>query len=93
VGADHASAAVAEAKAFAGDLAVSAANEIFALGGSRSVDLRRGLDCHWRNARTHTVHDPNRWSYHSAGYYAVHGNLPRSESHGGVAARPAGAAR
>jgi alkylation response protein AidB-like acyl-CoA dehydrogenase len=83
----RASAAVAEAKGYAADLAVTAATEIFAACGTSAADLGSGLGRHWRDARTHTVHDPVRWSYHSAGYFAVHGTFPRSRGHGGAAAR------
>lgn len=79
-----ASAAVAEAKALAGDVAVQAADELFALAGTSAVDDRFNLSRLWRDARTHSIHDPNRWSYHSAGYFAVHGNLPRNGTHGGI---------
>jgi SfnB family sulfur acquisition oxidoreductase len=58
-----ASLAVAGAKAFGGDTALEIANEIFALAGTRSADDRINLHRHWRNARTHTLHDPNRWKY------------------------------
>lgn len=84
--ATRAAAAVAEAKAFAGDIAVQAADELFALAGTSATDERHNLSRLWRDARTHSIHDPNRWSYHSAGYFAVHGDLPRSGAHGGVSA-------
>jgi len=37
------------------------AHESFALIGSRSTARDLNLDRHWRNARTHTLHDPRRW--------------------------------
>lgn len=71
-----ASLAVAEAKAFAGDVAVEIANELFALAGTAATDERYNLHRHWRNARTHTLHDPNRWKYHHAGNHVLNGVLP-----------------
>ena len=50
--------AVAAAKAFAGDVALEVATAIFDFSGSSAADSRHGLDRHWRNARTHTLHDP-----------------------------------
>jgi len=36
------------------------------------------LDRHWRNARTHTLHDPVRWKYYAVGNYVLNGiNPPR----------------
>jgi alkylation response protein AidB-like acyl-CoA dehydrogenase len=34
------------------------------------------LDRHWRNARTHTLHDPVRWKYHVIGNYHLNGVTP-----------------
>lgn len=70
--------AVGEAKAFAGDIALEVTNEMFALAGTRSVDPRHNLDRYWRDARTHTLHDPNRWKYFHAGNYALNGIHPPS---------------
>lgn len=67
----HGSIAVAQAKAFASDVAVDAANELFALTGASGTDLKHGLDRHWRNARTHSVHDPVDWKYHHIGAWEL----------------------
>ena len=71
----QASLAVASAKAFGGDVAVEIANELFSLSGTRAADLRHGLDRHWRNARTHTLHDPIRWKYQYVGNFILN-NIP-----------------
>ena len=71
-----ASLAVASAKAFGGDVAVEIANELFSFAGTRAADQRYGLDRHWRNARTHTLHDPVRWKYHLVGNYYLNGVKP-----------------
>jgi hypothetical protein len=34
------------------------------------------LDRHWRNARTHTLHDPVRWKYAILGKYFLNGDTP-----------------
>jgi SfnB family sulfur acquisition oxidoreductase len=82
----RASAAVAEAKAYAAETAVRIATDVFATCGASAADEAAGLGRHWRDARIHTLHDPVRWSHHSAGHYAVHGTFPRNPGHGGAAA-------
>jgi SfnB family sulfur acquisition oxidoreductase len=67
---------VAEAKAFAEDVALEAATDIFAQIGSSAADEALNLDRHWRNARTHTIHDANAWRYHVAGDYHLNGVPP-----------------
>ena len=59
--------AVAAAKAFAGEAALHVATAIFDFAGSSAADSRHGLDRHWRNARTHTLHDPARRSTSTSG--------------------------
>ncbi|OHV33887.1 SfnB family sulfur acquisition oxidoreductase [Pseudofrankia sp. EUN1h] len=71
-----ASLAVAEAKAFGGDVAVEVASEIFGLMGASASDAAHDLDRHWRNARTHTLHDPARWKYVHNGNHIINGVLP-----------------
>ena len=73
-----ASIAVAEAKALAAEVAVLAGSKLFELAGTRSTLGEFNLDRHWRNARTHTLHDPARWKYYAVGNYALNGiNPPR----------------
>ncbi|MEH1163970.1 SfnB family sulfur acquisition oxidoreductase [Micromonospora sp. CPCC 205539] len=68
--------AVAAAKAFASEVAVEAGSELFALCGTSATDERWDLHRHWRNARTHSVHDPVDWKYHHLGAYEVGDVLP-----------------
>ena len=68
--------AVAEAKIFSTELAILATNKIFELGGTRSTLAEHALDRHWRNARTHTLHDPVRWKYAILGNYHLNGINP-----------------
>lgn len=63
--------AVAAAKAHAGETALRVATEIFDLAGSSAADERHGLDRHWRNARTHTLHDPARSKHAHLGRFLI----------------------
>ena len=72
----EASVAVAEAKAMATEVSILATNKLFELAGTRSTLEEYNLDRHWRNARTHTLHDPVRWKYHAIGNYWLNGILP-----------------
>ncbi len=68
--------AVAQAKAFAGEVAVEVASDLFALSGASAADQRYDLSRHWRNARTHASHDPVDWKYHHVGNYLLNDVLP-----------------
>jgi SfnB family sulfur acquisition oxidoreductase len=68
--------AVAQAKAFGSEVAVTVASELFALSGASAADAKYDLDRHWRNARTHSIHDPADWKYHHVAQYEVNGVLP-----------------
>ena len=68
--------AVAEAKVLSTEIALQAANQLFELAGTRSTLGQYHLDRHWRNARTHTLHDPVRWKYAIVGNYYLNGVKP-----------------
>jgi SfnB family sulfur acquisition oxidoreductase len=68
--------AVAESKVFSTEIAITATNKLFELAGTRSTLVEHNLDRHWRNARTHTLHDPVRWKYAIIGNYALNGVNP-----------------
>ena len=53
---------------------VSAA--LFEVGGTRSAANASNLHHFWRNARTHTLHDPVRWKYQHIGRGLLHGEAP-----------------
>ncbi len=76
----RASIAVAEAKAQTTEAALLASEKLFELAGSRATLAEWNLDRHWRNARTHTVHDPVRWKYHAIGDYELNGTRPPRHS-------------
>jgi SfnB family sulfur acquisition oxidoreductase len=68
--------AVAQAKAFGAEVSLQIATEILEVAGSSATDASLGLDRHWRNARTHTLHDPARWKLHQVGAFVLSGQLP-----------------
>ena len=71
-----ASIAVAEARAATTNASLLAGTRLFELGGTVSTLDGLGLDRFWRNARTHTLHDPVRWKYHAIGNYYLNDKLP-----------------
>jgi SfnB family sulfur acquisition oxidoreductase len=75
-GSARASIAVATAKAFADRVSVETAGALFELGGTRSAANDLNLHRHWRNARTHTLHDPVRWKLQHIGRYTLNGTFP-----------------
>jgi SfnB family sulfur acquisition oxidoreductase len=68
--------AVAQAKAFASEVAVEVASDLFSLSGASAADERYDLSRHWRNARTHASHDPVDWKYHHVGNYLLNDVYP-----------------
>jgi SfnB family sulfur acquisition oxidoreductase len=72
----EASIAVAEVKALATEVALHVSSKLFELTGSRSTLEQYGFDRHWRNARTHTLHDPVRYKYVNIGNYYLNDVLP-----------------
>ncbi|MBC2836844.1 SfnB family sulfur acquisition oxidoreductase [Paragemmobacter straminiformis] len=66
----------AEAKVLTTEIAIQATNKLFELAGTRSTLAEHNLDRHWRNARTHTLHDPVRWKYAILGNYYLNGVNP-----------------
>ncbi|MBK4784051.1 MAG: SfnB family sulfur acquisition oxidoreductase [Pantoea sp. Pent] len=72
----RASIAVAEAKVLTTEIALKASEKLLEWSGNRGTLLKHGLDRHWRNARTHTLHDPVRWKTHAIGNYYLNDVLP-----------------
>ncbi|KPI13403.1 sulfate-starvation-induced SfnB [Actinobacteria bacterium OK074] len=72
----EASIAVAAAKAHAAHTAVEVAGALFELAGTRSALNSLNLHRHWRDARTHTLHDPARWKIQHIGRYVLNGTRP-----------------
>ncbi len=76
----RASIAVAEAKALTTEISLQASEKLLELAGSRATLAEFGLDRHWRNARTHTLHDPVRWKYHAIGAWHLNDSHPNRHS-------------
>ncbi|MFF3361886.1 SfnB family sulfur acquisition oxidoreductase [Streptomyces misionensis] len=72
----EASIAVAAAKAHAADTAVEVAGTLFEVAGTRAALDSLNLHRHWRDARTHTLHDPARWKIQHIGRYVLNGTRP-----------------
>ncbi|KRD19235.1 acyl-CoA dehydrogenase [Mycobacterium sp. Root265] len=72
----EASLTVAAAKALAQEFGVEIASGIFELTGTSGTDGEVNLDRHWRNVRTHSLHDPARWKYVHLGNHTLHGTRP-----------------
>ncbi|KAI3593703.1 Acyl-CoA dehydrogenase [Cupriavidus sp. U2] len=72
----QASLAVAAARASTTTASLLAGTRLFELGGTSATLDNQGLDRFWRNARTHTLHDPVRWKYHAIGNFHLNDTLP-----------------
>ncbi|MFF7701844.1 SfnB family sulfur acquisition oxidoreductase [Streptomyces lydicus] len=72
----EASIAVAAAKVVAAEAAVETGSALFEVAGTRSAQDGLNLHRHWRDARTHTLHDPVRWKVQHIGRYVLNGVRP-----------------
>lgn len=72
----EASVAVAVAKVAAVRASLEASNVLFELGGTRSASASGNLSRYWRDARTHTLHDPTRWKVQHIGRWTLSGTPP-----------------
>ena len=72
----EASIITAEAKTIASENALFACQSLFDVGGASMTLRDHGFDRHWRNARTHTTHDPIAWKYRAIGDFRVNHNPP-----------------
>ncbi|MGB8843151.1 MAG: SfnB family sulfur acquisition oxidoreductase [Aliidongia sp.] len=77
----RASIEVAAAKVLTTELAVFATSKLFELAGASATLESYNLDRHWRNARTHTLHDPVRWKYVAIGDYYLNSVNPRRHNY------------
>jgi SfnB family sulfur acquisition oxidoreductase len=71
-----ASLAVATAKVLADRAANDVSAALFEVSGTRSAAADLNLHHFWRNARTHTLHDPVRWKYQHIGRALLHDAAP-----------------
>jgi SfnB family sulfur acquisition oxidoreductase len=72
----RASIAVAAAKVHAARTAIEVADGLFEVSGTRSALDSLNLHRHWRDARTHTLHDPVRWKIQHLGRHELTGAPP-----------------
>jgi alkylation response protein AidB-like acyl-CoA dehydrogenase len=72
---------VAAVKVLTTELAILATNKLFELAGTSSTAEKYNLNRHWRNARTHTLHDPVRWKYHAVGDYHLNAVNPQRHNY------------
>ncbi|MFM9377945.1 acyl-CoA dehydrogenase family protein [Gordonia sp. VNK21] len=76
----EASLATAAAKVAAGRAARETGAALFDFGGTRAAAAPANLSRYWRDARTHTLHDPERWKLHHLGRWALTGSTPPSHT-------------
>lgn len=62
---------IAAAKAFTAEQALKISSAIFEFMGASGTSSAYGYDRHWRNARTHSLHDPVRWKTHHIGNWLL----------------------
>lgn len=67
---------IAVAKAASARAALDVGSRIFDITGARATTARLGLDRFWRNARTHTLHDPLDHKLEEIGDFALNGVYP-----------------
>jgi alkylation response protein AidB-like acyl-CoA dehydrogenase len=67
---------VAAAKVASARAALDVGSRIFDIMGARATTARAGLDRFWRNARTHTLHDPLDHKLKELGDFALNGAYP-----------------
>ncbi|WP_406035593.1 SfnB family sulfur acquisition oxidoreductase [Nocardioides sp. NBC_00163] len=72
----EASLAVAAARASTAKVSVDVTSRLLEVSGARAALTSTNLDRHWRNARTHTLHDPAAWKVQHLGRWAVDGTAP-----------------
>ena len=74
--------AVAEAKVSGTQAALEVSSRIFEALGARATAARYGFDRFWRNARTHTLHDPIDYKLRDLGHFALRGEHPKPSLYG-----------
>ncbi|MGQ4274658.1 acyl-CoA dehydrogenase family protein [Terrihabitans sp. B22-R8] len=72
----EASIAVAEAKFLSSEVSIKVSEMIYRIGGASATSRALNLDRHWRNARTHTTHDPVAYKARAVGNFYLNGELP-----------------
>nr|MBL8457596.1 acyl-CoA dehydrogenase family protein [Zoogloeaceae bacterium] len=69
--------AIATAKVASARASVNVASRMFEVMGARATAARSRYDRFWRNARTHTLHDPVDYKLRELGAWAVSRQVPK----------------
>jgi alkylation response protein AidB-like acyl-CoA dehydrogenase len=72
----HVAVKVAEAKVLAHRASLAVSSDLFEVVGARGAKRAFGFDRFWRNARTHTLHDPLDYKLDVLGRWALQGRIP-----------------
>ncbi len=72
----EAAVAIYEAKYLTTKVSLDATSRLFEIQGARATTTAHGFDRHWRNLRTHTVHDPVAYKAREVGDWALNGRAP-----------------
>lgn len=72
----EAAVAVYEAKLVTTRVALEVSSKLFEIQGARATTTAYGFDRHWRNVRTHTVHDPVAYKAREVGDWALNARAP-----------------
>lgn len=67
---------IATAKVAASRNGLDICSKVFEVTGARATHAAVGLDRHWRNLRTQSLHDPLDYKRHELGDWALNQNLP-----------------
>lgn len=73
--------AIAEAKVAAHHAALDISTRLFDLAGASAARRDLGFDRFWRNARTHTLHDPLDYKLRDLGRWSLHRRYPEPTSY------------
>lgn len=68
--------AIYEAKYLTTKVALDTASRLFEIQGARATSSAYGFDRHWRNLRTHTVHDPVAYKAREVGDWTLNRRAP-----------------
>jgi len=72
----EASIAVAEAKAASNEASLRVTEMLYRVAGASATLRKYNFDRHWRNARTHTTHDPVAYKYRAIGDFLLNQKAP-----------------
>lgn len=68
--------AIYEAKYLTTRVSLAATSRLFEIQGARATTTAHGFDRHWRNLRTHTVHDPVAYKAREVGDWTLNRRAP-----------------